>query len=247
MNSMDHERFDELKDAFVLGALPEEERREFEDYLAAHPERQAEVDELSTVAGLLALSPQEQEPPPGLRRSIMDVVEAEAGRLRVESRSGLERMREFLSVRNLALGAAVAMLVIGLFSWNMVLQGELRDLQGRLQSVQSQPQKPQGPQMIELGGTGTEQGAQAELVVLHDDRAVLMVEDMPPIPEEKTYQIWVIEDDVPKPSGLFEPRQDSVAAIVENPLKEGNVVAVTVEPEGGSPKPTTDPMLAAKL
>ncbi len=38
MSGMDHERFDELKGAFVLGALPEGERRELEEYLAAHPD-----------------------------------------------------------------------------------------------------------------------------------------------------------------------------------------------------------------
>ena len=53
---MDHERFEELKDAYVLGALPEEDRREFEHYLAAYPERQAEVDELGAYAKLLTFS-----------------------------------------------------------------------------------------------------------------------------------------------------------------------------------------------
>ncbi len=60
---MDHGRFEELKDAYVLGALAEQERREFEEYLAAHPERQAEVDELEAVAGLLALAPQSTSHP----------------------------------------------------------------------------------------------------------------------------------------------------------------------------------------
>ncbi len=244
MNGMNHVRFEELKDAFVLGALPEEERREFEEYLASHPERQAEIGELGAVASMLALSPQQQEPPPELRRRIMDTVEAEAARpLPSRRRSWLAGIGEFLSLRNLALGAAT-LLVIGLFSWNMVLQGETQDLQGRIQSLQDQPQEPQ---MVELGGAGTEQGARAELVTLEGDRAVLVVENMPPVPEGKTYQIWVIEDDVPKPSGLFEPKQDSVAAVVEHPLGGGDVIAVTVEPEGGSPKPTSDPMLAAEV
>src|SRR3712207_9279710 len=96
--------------------------------------------------------------------------------------------------------------------------------------------------MVELGGTGTEQGARAELVTLEGDRAVLVVDNMPPVPEEKTYQIWVIENDVPKPSGLFEPRQVSVAAVVEHPLEGGDVVAVTFETEGGSPNATTVPI-----
>ncbi len=243
MNGMNHERFDELRDAFVLGALPEEERREFEEYLAAHPERRAEIEELGTVAGLLALSPQEHEPSPELRSRILGEVGAEAVHPAESRRSWRALIGRFLGPRNLALGAAT-LLVIGLFSWSMLLQGEVQDLQGRVQSLQNQPQ---GPQMIELGGAGTEQGARAEVVTLEGDRAVLVVEDMPPVPEGKTYQIWVIEDDVPKPSGLFKPEQDSVAAVVEHPLGGGDVIAVTVEPEGGSPEPTSDPMLAAEV
>ena len=240
---MDRERFDELKDAFVLGALPEEERRELEEYLAAHPERQAEIDELGAVAGLLALSPQEQEPSPELRRSIMDVVEAEAERPRARSGSVLARMREFLSIRSIALGAA-ALLVIGLFSWNMLLQGEMRDLQSRVQGMQA---SEGDGRMVALEGSGPARQASAEVMILEDHRAVLMAEDMPPVPEDKTFQIWVIEKDVPRPSGVFEVREDQVAVVVENRVEGADAIAVTVEPEGGSPQPTTEPMLVARL
>jgi anti-sigma-K factor RskA len=249
MNGMDQERFEDLKDSYVLGALPEEEREEFERYLVEHPDLQAEVEELSAVAGLLALSVREQEPSPELRRRIMDTVEAEAVRPaevvrpRASRRSWLAGLWEAVGVRDLALAVA-AVLVIGLFSWSMLLQGELRDLQGRVQSLQSQPQ---GPQMISLGGAGTEQGARAEVVTLEGDRAVLVAENMPPVPEGKTYQIWVIKGDTPQPSGLFEPRGDSVAAVVENPVEGADAVAVTIEPEGGSKEPTTDPMLVGKV
>ena len=126
----------------------------------------------------------------------------------------------------------------------MLLQGEVQELQGRVQSLQSQPQDPQ---MIALGGAGTEQGARAELITLEGDRAILVAENMPPAPEGKTYQIWVIKGDTPEPSGLFDPRGDSVAAVVENPVEGTDTVAVTVEPEGGSKKPTTDPMLVGKV
>jgi anti-sigma-K factor RskA len=240
---MDRERFDELKDAFVLGALPEEERRELEEYLAAHPERQAEIDELGAVAGLLALSPREQEPSPELRRSIMDVVEAEAERPRARSGSVLAGMRRFLSIRNLALGAA-ALLVIGLFSWNMVLQGEMRDLQSQVQGLQA---SEGDSRMVALEGSGPARQASAEVMILGDHRAVLMAEDMPPVPEDKTFQIWVIEKDVPRPSGVFEVGEDQVAVVVENRVEGADAIAVTVEPEGGSPQPTTEPMLVAKL
>ena len=141
MNGMDQERFEDLKDSYVLGALPEEERLEFERYLMAHPDLQAEVEDLGAVAGLLAFSPREQEPPPELRHRIMATVEAEAARPRTSRRSWLAGLWEAVGVRDLALAAA-AVLVIGLFSWSMLLQGEVRDLQGRVQNLQSQPQGP---------------------------------------------------------------------------------------------------------
>jgi len=237
---MNHERFDEVKDAYVLGALPEQERRELEEYLAAHPERQAEIDELGNVASLLALSPPEQEPSPELRRSIMAVVEAQ--RPPARTRSWLAGVKELLSVRNLTLGAA-ALLVIGLFSWNMLLQGQVQDLQGQVASLQDSQQS----RMVALAGTGAAQRAEAEVILLKGHKAVLMAEDMPRVPENKTYQIWVIEDDVPQPSGLFEADGDTVAAVVEKPLDEDDVIAITIEPNGGSQQPTTDPMLTAKL
>jgi anti-sigma factor RsiW len=129
---MDHERFEELKEAYVLGALPQEDRREFEEYFAAHPGRQAEIEKLSAVAGLLALSPQEKEPSSKLRSRIMDAVGAEAVRPRHSHRSALAWLGEFLRIRNnLVLGAAAG-LMIGPFSWSMLLQGEVQDLQGRV-------------------------------------------------------------------------------------------------------------------
>ncbi len=247
---MDQERFEDLKDAYALGALPEEERLEFERYLVARPDLQTEVEELSIVARLLAFSVREQEPAPELRRRIMDTVEAEAVQPPRAShrRSWLAGLWEAVGARDLAVAAAV-MLVIGLFSWSMLLQGEVRDLQGRVQGLQGQvqDQQAQSPQMIALGGPGTEQGVRAKLVTLEGDRAVLVVENMPPMPEGKTCQIWVIKGDTPQPSGLFEPKGDSIAAVVEKPLEGADAVAVTVEPEGGSPKPTTDPMLVGEV
>src|SRR5919107_3727505 len=102
MSEMNHERFEDLKDAYVLGALPEEERLSFEDYLAAHPERQAEIDELSAVAGLMAFAPHEQEPPPELRRRVMEVVEAEAAPHRARRESTLARFVQYVGGRGLA-------------------------------------------------------------------------------------------------------------------------------------------------
>ena len=84
-------------------------------------------------------------------------------------------------------------------------------------------------------------------MILHNERAILVAENMPPVPEGKILQIWVIENDVPQPSGVFEPTEKTAAVMVAKPVAEADAIAVTVEPHGGSRKPTTRPMLTAKL
>src|ERR687889_358459 len=256
MSEMNNERFEDLKDAYVLGALPEEERSSFEDYLAAHSERQAEIDELGAVAGLLAFSPQEQEPSPELRSRIMALVEAEAAPRRDARRSVSARIGDYLSVRALAFGAA-ALLVIGLLSWNVLLQGQVQDLQGRVQDAQGQvqdlqaqvkeAQEQQPSPTIELEGSWADKGANAQVVSINKNQAILVAKDMPSVPEDQTCEIWVISNDVPKPSGLFQPDPNMTATPITNSITKADVIAVTVEPAGGSEQPTRDPVLLAKL
>jgi anti-sigma-K factor RskA len=255
MSEMNNERFEDLKDAYVLDALPEEERRKFEEFLAAHPERQAEIDELGAVAGLLAFSPEEQEPAPELRERIMEVVEAEAAP-RSESRGSVfARLAGYIGARGLALGAA-ALLIVGLLSWNLLLQNQVEDLQGQVQNSQGQVEdlqaqvqdaQAQQTQTIQLSGTWANQGADAEVASISDNRIVLVADDLPSVPEGQTCQIWVIKGDVPEPSGLFQPGGTETAAPITTPIKKGDTIAVTVEPAGGSEQPTTDPVLSAEL
>ncbi len=247
---MDHERFEELKDAYVLGALPQEEQAEFERYLAAHPERQAEVDELGAFANLLAFSPQQQDPPPELRRKVMEVVEAEAAPRRARRRPIFAGIREYLNGWNLALGAA-AMLVIGLLSWNVLLQDQVQDLTGQVEEVRTderpEQQQVQEGRTIPLEGAWAQQGASAEVAFIDEDRVVLVAENMPSVPENRTCQIWVIHDDVPTPSGLFDPDGNVTATAVTTSIEKADAIAVTVEPAGGSEKPTSDPVLLTEL
>jgi anti-sigma-K factor RskA len=255
MSEMNDEIFEDLKDAYVLDALPEEERRSFEEYLAAHPERQAEIDELGAVAGLLAFAPHEQEPSPELRRRVIEVVEAEAAPRRERQESAFARFVQYVGGQGLALGAA-ALLVIGLLSWNLVLQNQVEDLRAEVQSAHGQVEDLQAQvrdtqanqtQTIQLSGTWVDQGANAEVASINEDRIVLVADNLPSVPEGQTCQIWVIKGDAPEPSGLFQPGGEETAAPVTTPIKKGDTIAVTVEPAGGSKRPTSDPVLSAKL
>ena len=231
MSEMNRERFEELKDAYALGALPEDEQREMEEYLADNPGPRTEVEELTSISKLLAFSPAEYEPPPTLRRNIMNVVESETGRQEqgADGRFTVQRLRSSLSLQRFALGAA-AVTLVALLSWNVLLQTQDDDLQ-----------------TYQLQNADASVGVEAQVVEVNKDQYVLTAENMPQVPEDKTMQIWVIENGKPKPAGTFRPEDGVATAPVTAPVQGAAVVAVTVEPDGGSKQPTTDPVMQTEL
>lgn len=75
------------------------------------------------------------------------------------------------------------------------------------------------------------------------DQAVALLRDLrTPIPADSTYQLWLVGGgDQPVPAGLIPG--DDTAPVVVNDVGGSSVLAVTIEPAGGSPQPTT-PILA---
>src|SRR5215210_8359204 len=132
------ERFDDLKEAYALGALSEEERREVEDYLMTHPELRAEVDDLRSVANLIALSPQEYELSPMLRRDLLNRISSSPHAAPAADpsprQSGLWRL---FGPGGLAAAAILTIVTVGMFAWNASLQEENQALQGELQGQQT--------------------------------------------------------------------------------------------------------------
>ncbi len=242
MSDERRDRFEDLKEAYALGALPEDERLWFEGYLAEHPELQAEVDELGSVVDLLALAPEEHEPPPELRRNLLSTIEGTSVATTLAERSPLrERLRGIFGSggRAAAAIAAVAVLAVGgLFAWNAALRGENEDLRGELQNRRTH----------ELQGSGAAQDVRGEVVELGDGRAVLMAENLPSAPEDQVYEAWLMRGEDPEPAGLFEPLDEGTTATpIEGSLEGADAVAVTLEPSGGSTAPTSDVLLTANL
>ncbi|MFE0750423.1 anti-sigma factor [Gordonia sp. NPDC058843] len=75
------------------------------------------------------------------------------------------------------------------------------------------------------------------------DQAVALLRDLrTPIPADSTYQLWLVGAAAqPVPAGLIPG--DDTAPVVVNDVAGSKVLAVTIEPAGGSPQPTT-PILA---
>ncbi|MGH7499269.1 MAG: anti-sigma factor domain-containing protein, partial [Gemmatimonadales bacterium] len=71
-----------------------------------------------------------------------------------------------------------------------------------------------------------------------------------PVPGGQEYQLWFIKDGKPIPSVTFKPGPGGRAKVEKIPVPGGGAVsaaAITVEPAGGSPAPTSTPVLVGTL
>jgi len=76
-------------------------------------------------------------------------------------------------------------------------------------------------------------------------RSALVANDLPQLPSSKTYELWYIRDGQAIPAGTMEPADSgSTWRVLAGDMSAGDTVGVTVEPRGGSTKPTTPPIVA---
>jgi anti-sigma-K factor RskA len=77
-------------------------------------------------------------------------------------------------------------------------------------------------------------------------KAAMIVKGMPVLPDSKTYELWVIDaKGAPTPAGTFDVKNgDNTWRVLEGKMVAGDTIGVTVEPSGGSKKPTTTPVVA---
>jgi anti-sigma-K factor RskA len=227
---MEPEGIHELTAAYALNALDPAEETEYEEHLRHCPRCREELAGFQEAAASLAYAVEGPAPPRGLGDRIVDAALAE--------RSNVVPLRRRWVTPTLgAVAAAAAGVAIGLGVWASSLSGSLDD---ERQAVGQHAEVigllvSQGAAQVPLAGaTGT-------LVVAESGEGALVFTGLEPAPEGKTYEIWVIEEGVAKPAGLFEGGGEMAVVPIEQPVPTGAVVAVTVEPEGGVDAPTTEP------
>ena len=76
-------------------------------------------------------------------------------------------------------------------------------------------------------------------------KSALVANDLPALPGDKTYELWYIRDGQATPAGTMESEgTGSTWRVLSGQMSAGDTVGVTVEPRGGSTKPTTAPIVA---
>jgi len=245
----------ELLELYALGVLEPAERDDIDSHLhAGCPACAASLKRALATNAIMAASLPVVEPPKGLRKKVL----ASVG---VEERSGWWRVVVWSSAM-----AASLVAVLWLSVQDRRRAGELAQAKSELtrmtqiasqraaslERVESAIAFLNAPETQVIGAGRTVALPPRARVFVNNTRGLLLlVSNLPPAPAGKIYEMWVIpRGGGPQPAGLFQSTADGSALHMEaGPIDVAKVsaVAVTVEPEGGSPQPTSQPFIVVSL
>ncbi|HEU4806942.1 MAG TPA: anti-sigma factor [Homoserinimonas sp.] len=256
----EHENDDLSADtaAYALNALSPQERAEVEAALKKSDAMRNEVKQLSDTAALLGLAVEPVKPSADLKANLMAKLgstpqlprESDASPQRAESAPAGEtgpattkaRTRWFTRPTGiLAAAAAAAALFAGgnLVGWNLAHNDFAVTQATALAELQSADDVQSATATVAGGGT-------AELIwSIERQQSAIVIDELPELPEDRVYQLWYIDGSGATPAGTFEPAsQGKTLRVLDGTMSAGDTIGVTVEPEGGSEQPTTDPVVA---
>jgi anti-sigma-K factor RskA len=73
-----------------------------------------------------------------------------------------------------------------------------------------------------------------------------MVNNLPQPASDKQYQLWALLNGQPIDLGMIEVKQERLLYRMKN-VQNAQAFAITLEPKGGSPAPTSTPIVLSKL
>ena len=240
-----------LTGAYAVNALTEDEREEFERHLAQCPDCAREVLELRETAARIGAATA-TEPPEELKQRVLDEIRR-TRQLPPPAGDGphpaaTPKKRNTWGTR-LALAAAVAGIALAGAFGAIALRNhdEMQDMQRQLAEGQQRGTEMAAvmaapdAEMRTTDGTGMNATA---VMSQKMDRSVFLGSTSRNPPPRHVYQLWFIGDYGYRSAGLLTEGQNGRMEPVIAPLPRGTAaMGVTVEPHGGSPQPTTDPIL----
>jgi anti-sigma-K factor RskA len=225
---MDRDTFLDLIPAYTLGALDDAERVEFEALLADDGDAQTLLAEYQTLADSLVLTTPVRAAPAHLNADLRQRLTGSSPRKRKPVR------------RWLAAAAAVLVVVFGVI-WGLTqvlpttdstpVNGE--KLYADITALENVVRIAVSPaeQFLDIVG---------DLVVDPDaNRAVIQVNNLPPLQTDQTFQLWLRNSDgIVVDGGLFVGSYDGptyVTLPLQDPFNDYQGMGVSLEPAGGSP------------
>jgi anti-sigma-K factor RskA len=237
---MNDDRAHELLGPWALDAVDDVERAAVERAIREDPELAEEARTLQETAALLALA-QGATPPPGLRDDVLAAI------ARTPQENPVRARPDHAGAAPTARGgqhrgrwiAAAAILLAAAVPTGLAVQQAQR-AQRAEEQVTSLAEALARPD-TQVVRADVEGGGRAVAVITADE-TIFTAQDLPPLREDRAYQLWVVAEGSPSSAGVLAAHEGSVSAEVDQ-LPDGAVLALTIEPAGGSTQPTTTPIV----
>ncbi|AZM92762.1 MULTISPECIES: anti-sigma factor [Streptomyces] len=237
-----------LTAAYALGALDPAERQAFEAHLQVCEACREEVAEFEATAARLAAAAS-QPPPATAKAQVMAAIDG-VRQLppRLPAPAAAPALGDILRRRAvpLALAASVAAAALGgIAVWQardaQELKQQARQAQRQLDTVSA---VLAAPDARTVHGKAANGALTTVVASARQNKAVFTAAGLPAPGAGKTYQLWLDHDGTMRPAGLVD--HDGTVVLAGNPADAG-AVGLTLEPAGGSPQPTTAPLLLMAL
>ena len=141
-----------------------------------------------------------------------------------------------------ALAASLVLLVVIGFGAASIIQLANRPaVVVALDRIEAAPDATSATVEVTGGGTATAHWAPSI------GEVVLVADGLPSIPADDVFELWWVRGDGAVSAGTFEAGADGASTVLlDGEWQSDDVIAVTVEPEGGAPDgvPTTEPIVA---
>ena len=248
---MAHDDFEAIAALDALGAASADEAAALREHLSSCIPCRRARDEFAEAAAMMAKDLEPVAPPGDVRERVFeDVTPAEE--------EGAER--GFFSRWGLATAAT---LFLALWGWReigiRVMREHVRSQQADIDRLADEKHVVElerdklasavaslasaNTQTISLTGAKMSPTAAAKVFMDSDKhRAVVVFANLPKCPNDKSYQLWIIRGDQPKPqsAGVFDVEKGNATITVENlpVMTEIKGLAVTMESRGGVEQPT---------
>jgi anti-sigma-K factor RskA len=221
----------DLTAAYALDALDAEDAREYEAHLARCDRCRDELASLSEAAGALAYATEAPVPPPELRARILQQARRE--------RENVVPLRPRWLVPVAAAAAVAACVAVGLGIWGASLSNKLdqrTQALGNQERITAILSDPNARRNASEDGRGT-------LVVSSSGDAVLVLNRLAAARPGRTYEAWIAAAGSPQPAGTFDGGGDVNVVLLARRVPRDAAVLLTVEPDGGTEAPTSQPFL----
>lgn len=271
--------FEELCAGYVLHALDAEERDEFETMLGeATDDERILYQQMWSAANQMAYAVDKEEPPAELKDRLMTKIKEKQDEegtqetvTSVDDASNADATDEGTNWSAMAIAASFALFIICLslvfYSFNLSStisdkKEVIADNKATITELKDEINKKdemlavlgsRSVKMVVMAGREVNPDGYGKVVWDPEkQQALLQVANLPTVPSDKDYQLWLIKDKKPISAGVFAVNNSSdsffkIEDLAEADQQSASAFAITQEPKGGSKKPTGDMYLLGNI